>query len=83
MWINNKNNGEWINLEHVMRLSKDGQGGYIAAMADGRKCQVTQEEFEDALQFLNRPKDEKPKFDLQKEIEAIKEALKMKPKEGE
>lgn len=81
MWIKNSKNGEWINLMHVMRISKDGQGGYIVAMADGIKTTISQDDYDLVLKEINP---EEKIFDLEKELEEIKNLLKKtSKKEGE
>lgn len=88
MWIQSKKNNEWINLEHVVRISMDGQGGYIAVMTDGGKCSLSSEDFEEGKKLMEQQKLDKhhketKDFDIRKEIDEIKKALGVKTKEGE
>lgn len=84
MWIKNSKNGEWINLMHVMRISNDGQGGYIVAMSDGIKSNITKEDYEAVQKFIGGDIPHQGKLDLEKEIMEIKEMLKGKnKKEGD
>ena len=93
MWIYSKEQNVWVNLDTAMRISKDGNGGYIITSTDGRNTKISQVEYDLILPFLDPEWYEKypnnkghnpnkgDEFDMQEAIKSIMKATGAKMKE--
>lgn len=87
MWIFSSKENEWINIEYCSRLFRDGREGWAFMMRDGQAVHLTDEEYENAMRWVDPDyykkhpdSDRHPDFDIKKEFDELKAAV-LKKKE--
>lgn len=90
MWIFSKKQNVWVNLETAIRISKDGNGGYLVTSIDGKNTSIDSTTYENAQKWIDpdwhktHNEDGTHSFKFEEAIKAIMKATGAKvEKEGE
>lgn len=79
MWVYSNKQNVWVNLDKAVRISKDGNGGYLVTSIDGKSISIDNDTYEKALKWIDPDWWEKhpngnEKFDIPKVLKAIAKA---------
>lgn len=79
MWVYSNKQNAWVNLDKAVRISKDGNGGYLVTSIDGKSISIDKETYEKALKYIDpdwweKHRNRNEQFDIPKVLKAIAKA---------